>query len=535
MSTPSPASPGHVFFSYVREDSAVADELISLLEAEGLTVWLDRTSIPVGTRWKRTIETALRESAVAVMCFSENGESKRSNGQNEELNLASIELRRRRPEDLWLFNVRFDESNIPSYDIGSGDYLGAIQFADFFGADKIKNGQELAKAIARRVDELHQLDTARATRLAAASAGIDSTATVGALSVRPAESTTTLTATPPVDSRIHELEDMLSARGPQPRVDRAVREILRPVFSGLQDIDKFPPAFVLGSDSTSRVRQMVEGAETYRDLVDPAVDVFIRGGLWGAVDYVPVFRRTLGDIAETRVDSSQPGSIIQPLRSEYLTGLALFPTTLLLYGATIAALRGENYRLIQELACEAQLDVSAQFGGVAVHRPMIVGASPYYSLRTEEITQALFAHLQGRLTDEMLGAIVSDRLRQRARFPASQYLRETLRGNFDRAGVSAAEYEKLFDQAEVLFSMITVDIKDTGRVHADPWLGAFAQRTDAFDESNSVWSRYLEECERAGGDWLPLQSGLFGGSPDRAQAAAQEVRRLTVDHLMRNR
>ncbi len=523
-----------MFFSYVREDSAVADELISLLEAEGLTVWLDRTSISVGTRWKRTIETALRDSAVAVMCFSENGESKRSNGQNEELNLASIELRRRRPEDLWLFNVRFDESKIPSYDIGSGDYLGAIQFADFFGADKIKNGQELAKAIARRVDELHQLDTARAARLAAAPAGIDSTATVGALSVRPAESTATVTATPSVESRIHELEDMLSTGGPQPRVDRAVREILRPVFAGLQDIDKFPPAFVPGSDSASRVRQMVEGAETYRDLVDPAVDLFIRGGLWG-VDYVPVFRRALEDIAATRVDASKPGSIIQPMRAEYLTGLALFPTTLLMYAATIAALREGNYRMIQTLSCEAQLDVSEQFGGVTSHRPMIVGASPYYSLRTAEITQTLFAHQQGFLTDEMLGAIVSGRLRQGVRFPASRYLRETLRRNFDSAGVSSSEYEKLFDQAEVLFSMITVDIKDSGRVHADPWLGTFAQRTAAFDESNSVWSRYLDECERAGGDWLPLHSGLFGGSPDRAKAASQEVRRLTEDHLMRNR
>ncbi|MGW6661273.1 toll/interleukin-1 receptor domain-containing protein [Rhodococcus sp. NPDC055024] len=536
MSTPSPASPGHVFFSYVREDSAVADELISLLEAEGLTVWMDRTSILPGVRWKTAIENALRESAVAVMCFSKNGESKRSNGQNEELNLASTELRRRRPEDVWLFNVRFDESEIPDYNIGNGEYLGGIQRADFFGADQTAKGQALAKAIARRVKELQQLETARtAAAPAPVAEGTNSTATAGASTFTPAASTSAHTATIPVESRIAELEDIIGTTGQQPRVDRAVREILRPVYAGLQDIDKFPPAFAPGSDPASCVRQMVDGAGTYRDVVDPAINLFILGGLWGAEDYVPIFQRTLSTIAETRVDTASPGMLVQPARAEYLTGLALFPTTLLMYAATIAALREGNYRLIQSLTCEAQLDVSEQFGGIAFHRPMIVGASPYYSLRNDEITQALFATQQGTLNEEVLGAIVANQFGRRVRFPASRYLRETLWLNFEKAGFASSEYTKLFDQAEVLFSLITVDIKDRGRVHAEPWLGAFAQRTWAINESNSVWAKYLEECERDGADWLPLQGGLFGGSPDRAATAAQLVRGLIEHHLTHNR
>lgn len=522
-----------MFFSYVREDSAVADELISLLQAEGLTVWLDRTSIPVGARWKRTIETALRESAVAVMCFSENGESKRSNGQNEELNLASIELRRRRPEDLWLFNVRFDESNIPSYDIGSGDYLGAIQFADFFGADKVKNGQELARAIARRVDELHQLDAARAARLGAAPAGIHSTVAPGPGSAPTILASTAIpTATTPVGSRLEELERMISTPGQKPGVNRGVQEILRPVYSELQDIDKFPPAYNSRHNPTSRVRQIVDQADAYRGVVDPAIDLFILGGMWGADDYAPIFQRSLNGIASTRVDTTTPGSPIHMARDEYLTGLALFPTTLLMYAATIAALRESNYRLIQALLCEAELDVSEQFGGGTLYRPMIVGASPYYSLRNDTILQALLANQQNTLTEDMLGAIVDGRLSHRPRFPASRYLRETLRPNFEKVGIHSAEYEKLFDQAEVLFALVTADITDRGKVYAEPWLGVFALPTGTLDTSYSLWARYLEECERDGGDWLPLSGGLFGGSSDRAKAAAQNIRAL-VEHYLR--
>lgn len=123
---------------------------------------------------------------------------------------------------------------------------------------------------------------------------------------------------------------------------------------------------------------------------------------------------------------------------------------------------------------------------------MIVGASPYYSLHNDTITQALLANQQGTLTEEMLGAIVVGQLRQRPRFPASRYIRETLRANFDKVGVFSTEYEKLFDQAEVLFSLINADVMDSGRVHAQPWLGIFAQRTWAVDESNSVWALYLK-------------------------------------------
>ncbi|ALU73348.1 hypothetical protein H351_29855 (plasmid) [Rhodococcus erythropolis R138] len=533
MSNPVPPRPGHVFISYVREDSHVADELKELLEAEGFSVWMDRNSIPGGTRWKAEIQKAITQNSLAfVACYSKTGETKKSNGQNEELDLAAGELRKRRPDTMWLFNVRFDDSDIPRYNIGNGEVLGDIQRLDFFGATKAAHGQQLVNQIKSLLDEEPPAASAPAAP-PVAPASTPTTAPVLGSAPTTLAPTAIPTATTPAASRLEELERIISTPGQKPSVDRGVQGILRPVYSELQDIDKFPPAYKSRNDPASRVQQMVDQAGTYRDVVDPAIDLFILGGLWGAEDYAPIFQRSLNSIAATRVDTTRPGSPIHMARDEYLTGLALFPTTLLMYAATIAALREGNYRLIQALLCEAELDVSEQFGGVTFYRPMIVGASPYYSLRDDTILQALLANQQQTLTEEMLGAIVDNRLRRRPRFPASRYLRETLRPNFEKIGIHSAEYEKLFDQAEVLFSMVTADIKDLGRVYTDPWLGVFAQRSDTFDESNSVWSRYLEESERAGGDWLPLSGGLFAGSPDRAKAAAQNVRAL-IEHYLRN-
>lgn len=534
MSNPAPPRPGHVFLSYVREDSQVADELKELLEAEGFSVWIDRKSILGGTRWKAEIRKAITQNSLAfVACYSKTAEMKKRNGQNEELDLAAGELRKRRPETMWLFNVRFDDTEIPEYNIGNGDFLSDIQFLDFFGESKAADGQELVSQIKTLLAEEPPAGAA-ATAAPVVPGSTPTTAPVPGSAPTTLASTTIHTETTSVASRLEELENIIATPGRKPAVDRGVQGILRPVYSELQDIDKFPPAFVPGSDSASQVRQMVDRAGTYRDVADPAIDLFICAGMWGSADYVPIFQRTLDVIAATRVDASEPGSLIQPARSKYLTGLALFPTTLLMYAATVAALREGNYRLIQALTCDAKLDVSEQFGGVTFYRPMIVGASPYYSLHSEAITQALLSNQQGTLTEEMLRAIVAGQLRRRTSFPASHYIRETLRPNFDKVGVFSTEYEKLFDQAEVLFSLITADAVDGGQIHAEPWLGTFAKRTWSLDESNTVWAQYLNNCQAEGDAWPPLQAGLFGGSTVRASAAVQVVKALIERHLMNN-
>ncbi|MFC1474280.1 TIR domain-containing protein [Rhodococcus qingshengii] len=213
MTNPSPRRPGHVFISYVREDSSLADELKALLEAEGFSVWMDRTSIAAGSRWESEIKKAITGNSLAfVACYSKNGKAKKVNGQNQELDLATAELRKRRPDTMWLFNVRFDNSEIPEYNIGNGQVLGDIQRLDFFGTTKTSSGRELVSQIKTLLDEEPMADSASSdARVALAG----STAFSVAAQVSP-------TARYSTEAPITESDNLINPAGPRPGLEDPV-------------------------------------------------------------------------------------------------------------------------------------------------------------------------------------------------------------------------------------------------------------------------------------------------------------------------
>ena len=125
---------GHVFISYVREDSRRVDRLQRKLEAAGIPVWRDTADLWPGEDWRAKIRRAITDNAlVFVACFSRASLARSKSYQNEELILAIGQLRLRSPENPWLIPVRFDECEIPDRDIGGGRTLSSIQRADLFG------------------------------------------------------------------------------------------------------------------------------------------------------------------------------------------------------------------------------------------------------------------------------------------------------------------------------------------------------------------------------------------------------------------
>jgi hypothetical protein len=50
-----------VFVSYVREDQSVIDRLAKELSAYGFKVWLDKTELKPGYRWKDAIREAMSD------------------------------------------------------------------------------------------------------------------------------------------------------------------------------------------------------------------------------------------------------------------------------------------------------------------------------------------------------------------------------------------------------------------------------------------------------------------------------------------
>lgn len=140
---------GHAFISYVHEDARQVDTLQERLKNGGVPVWRDTDMLP-GQDWRAEIRRAIREdSLVFLACFSRQSASRDKSYQNEELSLAMEQIRLRRPDVPWLIPVRFDDCEIPDWDIGAGRTIGSIQRADLFGDSYDAEADRLVVAVRR--------------------------------------------------------------------------------------------------------------------------------------------------------------------------------------------------------------------------------------------------------------------------------------------------------------------------------------------------------------------------------------------------
>jgi hypothetical protein len=141
---------GHVFISYVREDSRRVDQLQEMLEAAGVRVWRDTADLWPGEDWRAKIRHAITDNAfVFIACFSYKSLARKISYQNEELTLAIEQLRLRRPGEPWLIPVRFDDCDIPDIEIGGGRTLTWLQRVDLFGDCSDEGAERLAATVLR--------------------------------------------------------------------------------------------------------------------------------------------------------------------------------------------------------------------------------------------------------------------------------------------------------------------------------------------------------------------------------------------------
>jgi hypothetical protein len=141
---------GHVFISYVREDTERVDRLQRILEVAGITVWRDTDSLWPGQDWKIEIRKAISTgSLVFIACFSEHSGQRESSYQNEELILAVDLIRRRPPGLVWFIPVRFSNCKLPEFELGPGRTLDALQRVDLFGDFWDEGASRLVAAVHR--------------------------------------------------------------------------------------------------------------------------------------------------------------------------------------------------------------------------------------------------------------------------------------------------------------------------------------------------------------------------------------------------
>ena len=62
---------GYIFISYSRRDSQFVDALRYRLESNGIQVWLDRTDIQGGSKWRSEIVKAIEGSESIIVVLSQ--------------------------------------------------------------------------------------------------------------------------------------------------------------------------------------------------------------------------------------------------------------------------------------------------------------------------------------------------------------------------------------------------------------------------------------------------------------------------------
>jgi hypothetical protein len=154
---------GHTFICHVCEDADHAEKLCGVLAGAGIPIWRDTANLWPGEDWRAKIRSAItRDTLVFLACFSRRSIGRVRSYQNEELALAIDELRLRRPGYPWLIPVRFDDCEVPDWEIGGGRTLGRLYQADLFGASYRENADRLVTAIKRMLGTGDESSGARA-------------------------------------------------------------------------------------------------------------------------------------------------------------------------------------------------------------------------------------------------------------------------------------------------------------------------------------------------------------------------------------
>jgi hypothetical protein len=150
-----------VFISYVRENSRKVKRLYDALIRHGVKVWLDRKDIDPGNRWSDTIRKAIQEeNSLFLACFSKEYFNKNKTYMNEELTLAIEELRQRPHDQSWFIPIKLNKCQIPDRQIGGGETLRCLQYADLYEDwdDGIKCLLNLIKPNPYKLDNLPKPD-----------------------------------------------------------------------------------------------------------------------------------------------------------------------------------------------------------------------------------------------------------------------------------------------------------------------------------------------------------------------------------------
>lgn len=140
------------------------------MSAADIEYWRDVEDLWPGDDWKAKVRQAIqRQSMLYLACFSTNYAKRDKSTMNEEIRFAIGEYRKLAPGVQWIVPVRFDECEIPEFELEPGKTLRETpNWVNAFGRQKTAEVSRLIVTIHRRLGTMVTLDDV-AARIARAS------------------------------------------------------------------------------------------------------------------------------------------------------------------------------------------------------------------------------------------------------------------------------------------------------------------------------------------------------------------------------
>jgi hypothetical protein len=496
---------GQVFISYVRQDAQPVDALREVLEAAGIEVWLDRDQLGPGDDWKLQIRRAIQNNSLAfIACFSSQSVARVKSYQNEELAIAAEEFRMRQPGVPWLFPVRFDDVDLPHYDLGAGRTLDSIQRTDLFGPAREPGQTRLAVRIAQMFQSAQGTSTDKQPTPSVTSEQV----IVPASSARDQTQDDALgnaSIKAPATMATH-LKELLRDPSKDIALDDLVTETAAVARQECLDTERFPNSAAEMSSAVTAGRVVIKRTDEYWSIIQPLATQLVVGCAWGKEEHNALWKSAMRTIANTTF--SEGGLTV-------LIEMRMYPRVMVLYAAGLGAVARDNYSALRAITVDARLPQ----GGRSL--PVISLCNPWRAFSAAPVlAEMMVRHTEGQeLTDDDLTAIARSNGGLR-KTPVSDDLHSRLRETLTAVIRDDAAYDDTFDRLEVLLGLIAQDASDHGASEygyvSGGWPGRYAWRnssgSDAFEEIGS-------EIKRDGAKWPPLASGLFDGSVNRAEVA----------------
>jgi hypothetical protein len=481
----------HVFVSYVREDSDAVDSLCAVLEAVQIPFWRDRSALGPGDAWRAKIREAIREgSLVFLACFSDNSRAKDKSYMNEELTLAIEELRKMPPGRTWMIPVRFDDGDVPEWDLGAGRALSDLNYSDLFGPDHMANAARLVTTILRLMGE-------KRPDPATAMAAVDQATSAGR-----ADLLKRLTKEMLLDpTRQIELDDLVS---------HEVRRILEVL--GDREWVAGP---IVGTNDEQVVQVVRQGQELW-ELCEPFCASLQVAARYGSPELLIPWANGIRSFVAAAKKVEGGNQALLQLR--HLPGVAALMTAAM---TCTASRKWENLRV---LAVDLTVREQYQPG----HISLLEATDPYQpfgSLYWVANTMARAA-TQGMEPTEALKDF-TERKVGKYYTPVAEWLHHVLRPLFIDQWPDQGSYDAEWDRAEAILGVLAQDAVNV-RMSADPtgrawgrshWYGRSTYR--AANHRGNAAEDLANEFSGQGSQWGPLQASLFGGDEERAKSALE--------------